>query len=158
MSFLSRSTAPPRPKTRNTWLVSLLLAAFFVVMIVGQLFTFEDFPAVLDTMWIPLGEAWLPVVASMIVTFEVLALPFLLGLRLSVAMRVLSMVFGWLAILTWLVFSLGNNLQGDIANSGFLGATVVLPAGWWTVLFCVALGILAAWAAWGMWPLVRSKK
>lgn len=158
MSFMSRATEAPKPKTRNAWLASLLLTVFLVVMIVGQLFTFEDFPSTLDAMWLPGGSTFATIAAALIVTFEVLALPFLLGLRLSVAMRVLSMLFGWLTIATWLVVSVGNVVNGGVANSGLLGATVPLLVGWWSVLFCVALGVLAAWVAWGMWPLYRHKK
>lgn len=158
MIFMSRATKAPKPKTRNVWLASLLLTGFLVVMIVGQLFAFEDFPSALDAMWLPDGLTFATIAAALIVTFEVLALPFLLGLRLSVAMRVLSMLLGWLAITAWLVVSVGNIVNGGVANSGLLGATVSLPVGWWSVLFCAALGILAAWAAWGMWPLYRHKK
>lgn len=157
MSFISSATPAPKPKTRNAWLVSVLLAAFLVIMIVAQLFTFEDFPAVLGAMWLPGSEAWMPVYAGVIVTLEVLALPFLLGMRLSVAMRVLSIVFGWLVIAKWLVICVGNILVGDVVNSGLLGATVILPVGWWSISFCVALGVLALWVAWGMWPLARKK-
>lgn len=158
MSFLSKATEAPKPKTRNAWMASLLLAAFLVIMAVGQLFTFEDFPRTIDAMWLPGGLTFATIVAALIVTLEVLALPFLLGLRLSVAMRILSMIFGWLAIVAWLAVSIGNVLNADVANSGLLGATVSLPVGWWSILFCMALGILAVWAAWGMWPIVGRKK
>lgn len=157
MSFFSQATPAPIPKTRNAWLAGLLLAGFFVVLVVGQLFTFEDFPAVLAAFNLPGGESWTVIYAASIATLEVLALPFLLGLRLSKAMRVVSMVCGWLAIAFWFVISIYGSV-GSVANSGLLGATITLPAGWWSVCFCVALGILAVWVAWGMWPLAHSEK
>jgi hypothetical protein len=158
MSFISRATEAPKPRTGNAWLASLLLAAFFISMIVGQLFTFEDFPGVLGSMWLPGGETFAVMAAAVIVTLEVLTLPFLLRLRLSVAMRVVSMMAGWLVLVIWLVISLGNVLSGSVVNGGLMGATVPLPVGWWGVLFCIALGTLAAWSAWGMWPLGTRKK
>jgi len=155
MSFFSKAIPAPVPKTRNAWLAGLLLAGFFVVMAVGQLFTFEDFPGVLAAFHLP-GETLAVIYAGVIVALEVLALPFLLGLSLSRAMRVVSMVCGWLAITFWLVVSIFGNIA-NVGNSGLLGATVTLPTGWWSVCFCVALGILAAWAAWGSWPFTHKK-
>lgn len=74
-------------------------------------------------------------------------------------MRVASMVSGWLAIAAWFGATIWQNVAGNvIANSGLLGATVKLPVGWWNVLFCVALGILAVWVAWGMWPLGKKRE
>jgi len=156
MSFFSKATLAPVPKTRNAWLAGVLLAGFFVIMVVGQLFAFEDFPAVLAAFTLPGGETLAVIYAGVIVTLEVLALPFLLGLGLSKAMRVVSMVCGWLAIVFWLIVSISGNIA-SLDNSGLLGAVVTLPTGWWSVCFCVALGVLAAWTAWGAWPLPRKK-
>lgn len=154
MSFFVQSTVAPAPKTGNIRPVAIALAAVFIVMAVAQLFTFEKFPEVLANVWLPGGKPMAQVYAAVIVTLEVFALPFLLGMRLSPAMRVFSMVAGWLTVMFWLAVTLWENFSGDvIANSGLLGDTVSLPVGWWNILFCVALGILAAWASWGMWPL-----
>lgn len=158
MSFFSRATPAPTPKTSNTWLASLLLAVFLVMMIVAQLFTFEKFPDLLADSWLPGGDAWMPIYAGVIVALEVLALPFLLSMKLSKAMRAMSMVFGWLVVLAWLVISVGSVVDGHIAESGLLGATAPLPTGWWSVSFCAGLAVLAIWAAWGMWPLKNRRK
>ncbi len=159
MTWLVQATAASRPKTKNIRTVGIGLAAVFVVMAVAQLFTFEDFPETIAAMWLPGGDAVASVRAALIVTLEVAAVPFLLSMRLSPAMRFLSMVAGWLAIAAWFVASIWQNLSsGVIVNSGLLGPTVKLPVGWWNMLFCVALGILAAWAAWGQWPLQKRRK
>jgi hypothetical protein len=153
MSYFVQATAAPRPKTKNIRTIGLALAGIFVLMAVAQLFTFEEFPDAIKAMWLPGGEALAPVRAALIVVFEVGAIPFLLGMRLSPAMRIASMVSGWLVVAGWLVASVWQNFSTNvIANSGLLGASVKLPVGWWSILFCLALGILAAWAAWGMWP------
>jgi hypothetical protein len=158
MSFFAQPTAPPQPKTANVRLISLLLAVLLVAVVVAQLFTFEKFAEVFTGMALPGSEVFAPVYGAVIVTLEVFALPFLLAMRLSVAMRVFSMIVGWLAVATWLFLSIWGASIGDSAmNSGLLGATVVLPAGWWSVSFSVALAVLAAWAAWGMWPLGQPK-
>jgi hypothetical protein len=150
MSFFVTSSPARKPKTKNIRTISLALAVVFTGMAVAQLFTFEDFPAVIAHMWLP-GDS--SVWAAGIVTLEVLALPFLLAMRVSLAMRAVSMVAGWLVVAMWLYITTWGNVSSDIiANSGLLGETISLPVGWWTVLFCMALGVLAAWTAWGMWP------
>lgn len=127
-------------------------------MSVAQLFTFEKFPDVIAQMWLPLSDL-APVYAALIVTLEVAAVPFLLGMRMSLAMRVVSMVSGWLAIGLWLAVLVWINVSGDVVvNSGLLGDTAALPVGWWNVLFAVALGVLAGWVSWGSWPLKRKTK
>jgi hypothetical protein len=158
MSFFVKSTPASAPKTKNIRPVSLGLAAVFIVMVVAQLFTFETFPKVIANMGLPGGEGVASIRAALIVTLEVVALPFLLSMRLSPAMRVVSMVSGWLVVTAWLAASLWLNLSTSIAsNSGLLGDTISLPVGWWNVLFCLSLGVLAAWSAWGMWPSVHPR-
>ena len=128
----------------------MLTAAFFILLAVAQLFTFERFAEVLQLHYAGLGGG-VAVSAACIVTLEVAAIPFLLAMPLSKAARVLSMVAGWLAVATWCALSLLSAAGGD--GTALLGATVELPGGWWTVCFTVALGVLTAWVSWGMWPL-----
>lgn len=159
MSLFVQATAAPRPKTKNIRTIGIALAGVFIVMAVAQLFTFEKFPDVITAMWLPGGEDFSSVRAALIVCLEVGAIPFLLAMRLSPAARILSMVSGWCAILAWFAASILQNINsGVIANSGLLGATVKLPVGWWNVLFCLALGVLAAWTAWGQWPIKKRSK
>jgi hypothetical protein len=154
MSIFVQATKAAQPQTKNAQTIGLVVAGVFIVMTVSQLFTFEKFPAVVANMWLPGGDQWAPVRAALIVTFEVLAVPFLLRMQLSPLMRVCSMVLGWFVIAGWLFATLWENLSGNvISNNGLLGATVHLPNGWWSVLFVIALGVLTGWASWGMWPL-----
>jgi hypothetical protein len=156
MSHFVQATPASQPKTKNIQTASLALVAVLVMMAVAQLFTFEKFPAVISGMWLPGGDIFSPLYAALIVSFEVLAVPFLLSMRLSPAMRVFSMVAGWITVAAWFVVALWENMTQDvISNSGLLGASVHLPVGWWSVLFSIALGVLAAWASWGMWPFKK---
>ena len=158
MSFFVKSTLATRPKTKNVRPISLGLAAVFIIMAVSQLFTFESFPEVINAMGVPGSGDFASVRAAIIVTLEVAAVPFLLGMRLSPAMRIVSMVSGWLAILIWFIDSLWINLL-DVkpASNALLGDTITTPVGWWSVFFCLGLGVLAIWSAWGMWPHVSTK-
>ncbi len=154
MSILAVATDAAHPKTHNVKQIALLYAFILVLMVVGQLFSFEKFIPLVESFWIPGGHGTATLVACVIVVGEVFALPFLLRMRLSPLMRVFSMACGWIVALLWLKLTfwavLGTN---SIDNVGLFGASLRLPVGWWAVLFSLALCILSAWASWGMWPL-----
>ena len=153
MTFLVRPTPAPEPKTTNVRVLSIALAAVFVILAVAQLYSYEDFPQVVAGFWLPGGQVTAHIVAALLVVGEVAAVPFLLSMRLSPAMRWVSMVSGWLVIVGWLLISLWVNASMDpVGNAGVLGATIPTPAGWWIVSIFAALGVLAGWASWGMWP------
>lgn len=141
------------PKTTHIHSIGVFLAAILTLMVVAQLFTFEDFADVLAGTWLPLSMASAQTIVAFVVTLEVLALPFLLHMRLSPLMRVLSMVSGWIVLVVWFGLSIWENiLPSTISNAGFLGATATIPVGWWSVFFSLGLIILGAWVSWGMWP------
>ena len=158
MSFFVEPTSVPKPKTKNIRPVAIGLAVVFVIMVVSQLFTFETFPVVITAMGLPGGDEMASIRAALIVTLEVAALPFLLGMWLSPAMRIVSMVAGWMVAAAWVTVSVWTNaLANNVTNSGLLGDTFTLPVGWWSVLICLGLGALVAWVSWGMWP-VRARR
>ena len=127
---------------------------------VCQLFTFEKFPGVIMQLGLPWNnEIAASLQAALLVILEVAALPFLLFMPLSRLARVVSMVAGWMVIVWWVGITLwSNGATTESLNSGLLGATIELPAGWWMLFFTGALAVLAGWAAWGMWPLKQVTK
>jgi len=154
--FVSAIEASP-PKTKNTRTISLLFAGSLVVLLVSQLFSFEDWPAAILQLGLPGGETMARTIAALMVTFELLALPFLLAMRLSPAFRIVSMVCGWLVAVKWFSLTLWEVIVAHTNASILLGTTVPLPVGWWNVCIALALCVLAAWASWGMWPKKSSK-
>jgi len=152
-------TPANKPKTTESGKVAYLYAFILVVFALSQLFTFDEFTKLFNTFSLPGGEVAARLVASMIVICEVFALPFLLRLKLSSLMRIVSMVMGWLVPLIWLKLSLWQLIfDNSVANMGFLGTIVTLVPGLWTIFICLAIGLLAAWASWGLWPLPLTKK
>lgn len=159
MNIFVNVTPARAPKTTNVRVVALLLAGIFTVMAVAQLFTFEDFPALIADFLLPSGSKAASLIAAFIVTFEIFAIPFLLGMALSPLMRWTSMLFGWAVVAIWVFISLWLNVADTVATTaGFLGTTVKVPIGWWTVFFSLALAVLMAWASWGQWPATPRKK
>ncbi len=147
-----------KPKSRNAGYMSLLYAAVLVIFVVAQLFSFSEFLVLLQGFSLPGGSILAYFAATLLVTAEVFALPFLLSMKLSVAMRFLSMFMGWVVALMWIFITLWLNINvSDATNVGFLGTVVELVPGWWAFCVSLALAILSIWASWGMWPLVHKK-
>lgn len=120
---------------------------------VTQLFSFTNFQLLVESYWLPGGAQGAAFLSGIIVVAEVFALPFLLRMKVSIAMRVISMIFGWLVPLIWVGINIWSlTTVNALHNIGFLGTVISLEPGWWTLLFSVAIGVLAAWASWGMWP------
>lgn len=153
MKFIELPRFSQKPKSSYVQPVSLLLAAILLLMTVAQLFKYEEFPEVLATIGI---GGWEGIAAAIIVILEVAALPFLLFIQLTPAMRFLSMTAGWAVVAWWIVVSLTAAFNGA-GDSGFFGAVVDVPGSWGGVFFALSLAVLMAWASWGMWPGRQSK-
>ena len=98
-------------------------------------------------------------VAVAIILFEIVAIPFLLGLKLSPAMRVLSMVGGFLVLIFWLAMSLMNVVGGGASQTlGLFGGDILIIPGWWVIWYLVGLTIIQSWVVWGWWPDELTKR
>jgi len=157
MKFLKKTTPSPKPRTKESSQIAYAYAIILIVIVLCQLFTFDRFLVLLVGFALPGGDVTAHLVGSLIVISEVFALPFLLELNLSPLMRVVSMVFGWITPLVWLIMSLWLIfVANSVTNIGLLGTVIGVVPGWWAVYTSVALGTMAAWASWGLWPGKRS--
>jgi len=154
MSILVQAEAPPPDKTTSIQSIALGLAGLYAIMATLQLYAFEKFVPLIESFWLPGGRLTGYLVAVAIVVSEVMALPYLLRLHLSPAMRFVSMVLSFVVPLVWMWLSVWLMLTVNVvANLGVLGVELPVPPGWWAPLFMVAVLILAVWVAWGRWPL-----
>lgn len=153
MNIFVKATKAKKPRTSESQKIAYAYAAILVIFALTQLFTFDKFLILVESFSLPGSDIVARLFVSTIVTSEVLALPFLLGLNLSQLMRVISMVLGWAVPLAWLKVTLWLLFTtNSVSNIGLLGTTVSLTSGWWLVFVSIALGILSAWASWGLWP------
>jgi len=158
MTFFAIAAPASTPKTNNVPKIALFLAAMILVMAIAQLFHFEDFVPLIEDFGLPGGVVVAQLFAAGIVVLEVAALPFLLRMRLSMAMRFVSMISGWLVLILWMLVQIYLNcVYPGMQNNGLVGSVVEVGVGWWSVFLLGAFGVLAAWASWGMWPLPRRK-
>lgn len=153
MKFLRKTTPAPKPRTKESRQIAYAYAIVLIVLVLCQLFTFDKFLVLLQSFAFPGGDVTAHLAGSLIVISEVFALPFLLEMNLSPLMRVVSMVFGWIVPLVWMMLSLWLIFAtNSVTNIGIIGTLVAVVPGWWAVYICAALGTMAAWASWGLWP------
>lgn len=159
MSIFVQSTPAPKPKSSRVSSIAILYAALLTIMALGQLYTFDDFVALIGTYALPLPNALVYVIAPLLVACEVGAIPFLLKMHLSPAFRFLSMILGWIVAGVWFLLTFWILISNaSVSTIGFLGTAISLAPGVWALLLSIAFGILAAWASWGMWPIATKKK
>lgn len=151
--FARAQTAAPA-RSRYAALIAVAYAAVLTLFVVAQLFHFETFPSVLSELGLPVQEAFVFVLAPLIVVAELFAIPFLLRMKVSHGFRWFSMLLGWLVAVLWMSLSVWA-VVNQSSNVGFLGATIALEPGWWAVSFSGVLAVMAAWSSWGLWPSTR---
>lgn len=152
MSVFAKPTTALPARTDTSRQIALLYAGILVLFIIAQLFTFEEFLELIPSLHLPIGGL-LYIAVPLIVVGELFALPFLLRMSISPAFRWLSMVCGWLVAAVWVFIAAWVvTTQSGASTVGFLGTVGDLTPGWWSVLIAIAMGILAAWASWGLWP------
>ena len=147
----TQKTLEPRSETYKR--IAWAYAAILVAMAVLQLYAFEDFIPLIQSYDLPGGDGTAALVASLIVVFEVFALPFLLRMPLSVLMRWFSLVCALAAASTWLKLSLYAAVsQADTMPSGIFGSKIDIDTG--IPLFAISTGmvLLAVASVYGLWP------
>ena len=144
-----------KPKTKESEKMAYFYAGLLTIIVLCQLFTFDEFLQLFSSFNLPGGDVMANFMASFIVISEVFALPFLLRINLSPLMRIVSMIFSWVAAASWLKLAIWLMISNNFTdNFGLLGALVELSVGWWAVFFCLAMCTMAAWSSWGLWPIV----
>lgn len=120
---------------------ALALASIYLLLIVTQLFSYEDFFAVMKGYGLPGGAATTVLPTGLLPLLEVVALPYLLSMRLSRRAWEISRAGMIAAPLLWLcvyVISLASGQQA--LPAGIFGATLPLPLTWWMAAFvCMIL-------------------
>ncbi len=159
MNLKSIKAHPAAPaKTSNSQQMGIFLGVFILVMALCQLITFSKFVEIIyQTNLFPYIYDGVALVATLIL-FEILAVPFLLRLKISDGLRVTSMIMGWLIVLTWLFLSIWMwRAPNPSGQWGLFGTLIPLMAGPWSIAFSAALVTGMAWASWGLWPLKYPK-
>lgn len=157
MSIFAKATPAPTPKTKDVQRLAVVYAVILAAMAIAQLCSLDQFLRLITSFDFPGGVRYAHFIAALLIVAEIFGLPFLLRMSLSPAFRWLSMVLGWLVALIWTSVSLWLVLQESYVNNvGFLGTVIAVIPGWWAIFISLTFGILAGWASWGMWPLIKN--
>ena len=145
MKRLLQTVFPKEFFTNPVYLRALLFSALYLGTLIGQLFTFEKFGAIVTAYDLPGGVFTVAVVTWLLPLTALLALPFLLSMRgiakpIQTISRtaVVALPLYWLVIGLWLSIIVGTPI-----NTGLFGASMHTSAGAWLVLF----SFLWLWAA-----------
>ena len=130
----------------------LLLASYILIMLLLQLFTFEKFPEILAVAGVM--SPWNYIGAVKLVILELLAVPYLIDLRLPDVPRLASKVSGLLALGLATAFEVLGFINGQTL---IFGATLDLPSGSWTLYLLAALWVLMIWSLMPKLKLISRK-
>jgi len=120
--------------------LGMAVAGWVTIMAVSQLFKYEDFPGVIDKLWEAGGSGAAHVLAAVIVVCEVFALPFLLNMKVSPIVRVVSLVCGWFTVGVWLAIALWQvAASSTVINQGYFGATIPIANDWLALVLALLL-------------------
>lgn len=127
---------------------ALGLALVFTVLSLAQLFTFEHFADVTLGYGLPGGVVVATILAFLLPGAEILAIPYLLSMRLPAKLYFVSRISVIVTGSLWVCVALWTNLTGNTeSNVGMFGATLYTPNQWCFIIFTVLL----LWASWLMY-------
>lgn len=136
----------PKEFYRNTaYWRAFTVAVVIIVLVVMQLFTFENYPGLIANFQLPGGMPVAWIFAILIPLIEIASLPYLLSMKIPARIRIVSrwavLVTGalWALLSLWVVIRMGMSV-----DSGIFGATLSTQSGWWMVVFS---GLLF-WSGW----------
>ena len=130
------------PSITSQQAFGVVAGSFLLLMLLCQLFTFEDFPGLLSQV-ISDKATGLALLFALVFS-EVIALPYLLGMTMPRRLAITSRAAGGAAILLLAVIE-GLVIFNGGDTSVLFGATFMVPSGVWSLLFLGAVGVLMIW-------------
>lgn len=124
-----------------------ICASLIVLLVLAQLFHFEQLPGAFVEMGVPNYELLSRFVAMLIVIVELAALPYLIGMPLSKRwMRlsrasVLGIGLVWVAVVAW---SFGAGATDSVA--AVFGTALSITSGEWLLWFAILFAVLLSFA------------
>lgn len=127
-------------KNNKAFWRAFILGLVMLVLAVLQLFRFEDFPGLIESMQIPGGATTAFLLAILFPLLEILSLPYLFSMRIPKWLRKLSLGAAVAAGVLWVIVTAWTSINmGASVDSGIFGATLPTTSGWWSVAFSILL-------------------
>lgn len=127
---------PPEFHKNTAYWRGFTLGIAYLVMLVAQLFSYEDFAEVVAGYGLPGGMVTVVFLAALIPLLGFLSLPYLFSMKLHKRWRTIGRVAVIVLPSLWLLITLATNISmsGPI-SIGLFGASIPTPNGWWMVMF-----------------------
>jgi hypothetical protein len=158
MVYRVRATQPPKPKNNYVVKLGIGLAGVLTFMAVSQLFQFDEFDTIISSNEPLAAIINSSIIVALVTSAEIFALPFLLRMRISPALRVFSMFLGWSVALFWLYRAvLLPVVTGDVIEVGLLGSILSdIPQLIYSIVATlIAIAVLIVTL--GMWPIAKHR-
>jgi hypothetical protein len=133
-------------RTHRTTAFALVAASMLTVMLVAQLYAFEEFaPILMQIMKVSeAGTSFLA--AAMLVIAELFTLPYLLGMYTSRLFRYVSAGLAFVVSGYWLFSAFTNS---HAVNAGLFSSALAVPGGilaavWTAIVFFLVITVIAA--------------
>ena len=149
-----KATPPPKLLDKKLYRLAVVYALVIVVCMLGQLFRFDNIIATAAEADRPIGQLAV-VFWTVLQVLQLFALPFLLRVRVSRLMRIVSLVAAMIVPVFWAVIT-GWQLSVANPNLGIFGTEVEMLNVWWISAIATVIGIAGASAAIG--SIAASKK
>ncbi|HEU0266742.1 MAG TPA: hypothetical protein VFQ70_03890 [Candidatus Saccharimonadaceae bacterium] len=142
MSVHFAQASYPLPVSRRLLSARYTLAAFFIIIVLAQLFAFSKLGATIQALVPMFSLRACQVTATVAVVLEVATLPGLLIVALSPLARVLSRIAGPLVLALWYGLVYCGIRTAHVPNSGLLGSDVRVTADFWTLLAVMIIFVI----------------
>lgn len=143
MTWKIKATLPPKLKKPYALKVLWVLAIIMIGFALAHLVRIDKLIPTIGGILTPVGASWFVV---LVVIVEVFALPYLLQLRLSPLMRVVSGAFVVLAPLAWTCLAIWTAGSGH--STGQFSSYISTPGSWWLIIFNLAWLSVSYWVLW----------
>lgn len=158
MVYRVRATQPPKPNNNNVVKLGIGLAGVLALMAISQLFKFDEFDIIISSNEPLAAIISSSIIVALVASAEIFALPFLLRMRISPALRVFSMFLGWLVALFWLYRAvLIPVVTGDVIEVGMFGGILSdMPQLIYSIV-ATLIAVVVLVVTIGMWPIAKHR-
>ena len=143
MNWNIKATPPQKLKKQFASKVLWALAIIMIGFALAHLVRIDKLIPTISQILSPAGASWFVVLVAIA---EVLALPYLLQLRVSPLMRVVSGVLVVLAPLAWTCLAIWAAGSGH--STGQFSSYISTPGSWWLIMLNLAWLGVSYWALW----------
>ena len=146
--MIKLTISSPAPKVRRPYgqLLGIIAAAVITIFVLVHLFRIDTFIPELSYA-LPVSQRAASLIALLLISAELFAIPFLLRMSLSLLARFCSGILVIVAPLAWLLIAVWN--YGNSVSTAQLGAFYSLPSGALLIGFNIlwlALNYVTLWA------------